>query len=140
LLDTHALLWWLADDIRLADAARAAIADSANDAFVSAASAWEIAIKARLGKVSMPDDLGEQLAANSFTPLPVQLTHALAVRHLPDHHRDPFDRLLVAQAQVEGLTLARPTSRSRGTTSRCLPPVRGLDEAPLVPVGTARGN
>lgn len=105
LLDTHVLLWWLADDPRLDEAARRAIAEPANDTFASAASAWELAIKARLGKVSMPDDLGEQLAANSFTPLPVQMTHALAVRHLPDHHRDPFDRLLVAQAQLEGLTI-----------------------------------
>lgn len=105
LLDTHTLLWWLADDPRLTGTARAAIAEPANDAFVSAASAWEIAIKARLGKVSMPDDLGEQLAANSLGPLPVHVEHALAARHLPDHHRDPFDRLLVAQAQIEGLTL-----------------------------------
>lgn len=105
LLDTHALLWWLADDARLAEPARIAIADPMNDAFVSAASAWEIAIKVRLGKVTMPDDLAEQLAANSFTALPVQVPHALAVRRLPDHHRDPFDRLLVAQAQMERLTV-----------------------------------
>lgn len=105
LLDTHVLLWWLADDPRLDEAARGAIAEPANDTFASAASMWELSIKADLGKVSMPDDLGEQLAANSFTPLPVQMTHALAVRHLPDHHRDPFDRLLVAQAQLEGLTI-----------------------------------
>ena len=105
LLDTHALLWWLSDDARLARPARAAIADAANDVYVSAATAWELAIKARLGKVSMPDDLGEQLSANALVPLPVQVRHALAVRYLPDHHRDPFDRLLVAQAQIEGLTL-----------------------------------
>lgn len=105
LLDTHALLWWLSDDARLARPARAAIADAANDVYVSAATAWELAIKAPLGKVSMPDDLGEQLSANALLPLPVQVRHALAVRYLPDHHRDPFDRLLVAQAQIEGLTL-----------------------------------
>ncbi len=105
LLDTHALLWWLADDARLAEPVRNAITDPRNDAFVSAASAWEIAVKARLGKVTMPNDLVEQLAANSFTALPVQVPHALAVRHLPDHHRDPFDRLLVAQAQIERLTV-----------------------------------
>lgn len=105
LLDTHALLWWLDDDIRLAEPARAAIADATNDVYVSAASAWELAIKARLGKVSMPADLAEQLVANSFAPLPVEVQHALAVRDLPDHHRDPFDRLLVAQAHIEGLTL-----------------------------------
>lgn len=105
LLDTHALLWWLEDDARLAVSVRAGIADASNDVYVSAASAWELAIKARLGKVSMPDDLEEQLVANSFVPLAVEIRHALAVRNLPDHHRDPFDRLLVAQAQIEGLTL-----------------------------------
>lgn len=105
LLDTHALLWWLGDDARLAAPARAAVADASNDVLVSAASAWELAIKARLGKVSMPDDLGEQLAVNGFAPLAVDVRHALAVQNLPDHHRDPFDRLLVAQAQIEGLTL-----------------------------------
>ena len=72
---------------------------------MSAASAWELAIKARLGKLSMPDDLGQQLLANSFVPMPVEVRHALAVRLLPDHHRDPFDRLLVAQAKTEGLTI-----------------------------------
>ena len=105
LLDTHALLWWLADDARLAEPARAEIADAANTVWVSAASAWELAIKARLGKLSMPDDLGQQLLANSFVPMPVEVRHALAVRLLPDHHRDPFDRLLVAQAKTEGLTI-----------------------------------
>ncbi|GAC1331018.1 MAG: type II toxin-antitoxin system VapC family toxin [Mycobacteriales bacterium] len=105
LLDTHTLLWWLADEPRLADPARSAIARPDNDVYVSAASAWELAIKAGLGKVSLPDDLGAQLVANSFTPLPVQLAHGLAVRHLPEHHRDPFDRVLVAQAQIEGLTV-----------------------------------
>ena len=105
LLDTHALLWWLADDARLAEPARAEIAHAANTVCVSAASAWELAIKARLGELSMPDDLGQQLLANSFVPMPVEVRHALAVRLLPDHHRDPFDRLLVAQAKTEGLTI-----------------------------------
>ena len=105
LLDTHALLWWLADDARLAEPARAEIADAANTVCVSAASAWELAIKARLGRLSMPDDLGQQLLANSIVPMPVEVRHALAVRLLPDHHRDPFDRLLVAQAKTEGLTI-----------------------------------
>ena len=101
----HVLLWWLADDARLSVDARAAIGDASAQVYVSAASAWEVAIKAGLGKLTAPDDLNEQLAANSFTPLDVSVVHALAVRHLPAHHRDPFDRLLVVQAQAEGLTL-----------------------------------
>lgn len=105
LLDTHVLLWWLADDPRLAEPARLAIGAGENDVVVSAASAWEIAIKSRLGKVSAPGDLEQQLADNGFLPLAVEVRHALGVRDLPDHHRDPFDRLLVAQAQIEGLTL-----------------------------------
>lgn len=113
LLDTHTLLWWLADDPRLADPARSEIADPANDVLVSAASAWEIAIKAALGKLSLPDDLEEQLAGNSFSPLPILVRHALAVRDLPDHHRDPFDRLLVAQARIEDLTIV--------TADACIP-------------------
>jgi PIN domain nuclease of toxin-antitoxin system len=111
LLDTHALLWWLADDRRLQAGARKAIGDVGNEIYVSAASAWEIAIKAGLGKLSAPDDLPEQLTANSFTPLDVSVPHALAVRHLPDHHRDPFDQLLVAQAQLEGLTIITADER-----------------------------
>jgi PIN domain nuclease of toxin-antitoxin system len=113
LLDTHPLLWWLADDPRLADPARSEIADPANDVFVSAASAWEIAIKAGIGKLSLPHDLEEQLAASSISPLPILVRHALAVRDLPEHHRDPFDRLLVAQARIEDLTIV--------TADPCIP-------------------
>ena len=113
LLDTHVLLWWLADDARLSVDARAAIGDASAQVYVSAASAWEVAIKAGLGKLTAPDDLNEQLAANSFTPLDVSVVHALAVRHLPAHHRDPFDRLLVVQAQAEGLTLVTADKRMK---------------------------
>ena len=83
--------------------ARAAI--TSEEVFVSAVSAWEIAIKRGAGKLKTPDDLEVQLAAAGFLPLPITLAHAAAVEHLPMHHRDPFDRMLVAQAHLEHLTL-----------------------------------
>ena len=105
LLDTHVLLWALTDDPSLSAAARAAIVDGRNRVVVSAVSAWEITIKRSLGKLRAPADLAEAVAAHRFTPLAVSLEHALAFGALPDLHRDPFDRLLVAQAGVEGLTI-----------------------------------
>lgn len=109
LLDTHAFLWWIGDDPRLSRPAREAIADGRNAVFLSAVSAWEMVIKAGLGRLRLPEDLeaflAEQLRASGFSPLPVTLTHALAVRQLPDYHKDLFDRMLVAQAIQEGLTL-----------------------------------
>ena len=105
LLDTHALLRWLDDPSLLSEPARTAIRLGSNTIFVSAATAWEIAIKTGLGKLDAPDDLGAVAAANRFRPLPITMTHALAVRDLPDHHRDPFDRLLIAQAICEGCHL-----------------------------------
>lgn len=109
LLDTSALILWLEDSPRLARRARAEIIDRQNQIYVSAVSAWEIAIKLSLGKLNVPRDaamwLPGQLAADRFTPLPVEMHHALAVEGLPMHHRDPFDRLLISQAIVEGLTI-----------------------------------
>ena len=109
LLDTHTFLWWIDNDPHLSTQARALISDSNNELYFSAASGWEIAIKARIGKLAMPDNLEqfiiEQLVLNQFTVLPIQLTHALHVYTLPLLHRDPFDRLLVAQSQVEDLLL-----------------------------------
>lgn len=105
LLDTHALLWWLADPDRLSAESRDAIMKSSNDIYVSAASAWEIAIKKRIGKLQAPDDLEVQIDENRFTPLPVEIRHGLAVERLPPIHRDPFDRMLVIQAQLEDLTV-----------------------------------
>ncbi len=105
LLDTHVLLWWLDDPARLSEASRAAIRDGKNAAYVSAATVWEIVIKKALGKLDTPDDLEGVLRTCRFTPLPVTIAHALAVRSLPPHHRDPFDRMLVAQAICDGLTL-----------------------------------
>ncbi|HEY7328643.1 MAG TPA: type II toxin-antitoxin system VapC family toxin [Gemmataceae bacterium] len=105
LLDTHAVLWWLDDPARLAPQARAAIEEPENLVFVSAAVAWEMSIKHAAGKLRCPDDLESVMEQNSFRPLPVSIRHALNAGALPPHHNDPFDRLLVAQAQAEGLTL-----------------------------------
>jgi PIN domain nuclease of toxin-antitoxin system len=109
LLDTHALLWWCADAPALSRRARATIADAGTECLVSAASCWEIAIKCSLGKLhlSVPAEkfLAEQIALNGFRVLPVELAHAVRVERLPFHHRDPFDRLLSAQALLEKLPL-----------------------------------
>ena len=109
LLDTHTFLWWIIDSPRLSARAREVIRDSDNELFFSAASGWEIAIKAQLGRLQVPDNLEqfivEQLALNAILVLPIQLRHALHVYTLPQHHRDPFDRMLVAQSQVENLSL-----------------------------------
>ena len=105
LLDTHALLWWIKGDRKLGAAARAAIADDASSVVVSAGSIWEIAIKEALGKLDVKTDLRRQLELNRFLPLPITVEHALAAGALPRHHDDPFDRMLVAQAQAEGLTI-----------------------------------
>ena len=109
LLDTHAFLWWIADDPRLPGRAREAIGNGSNEVFFSAVSAWEIAIKAGLGRVELPHPLDgfvtDQVRSNGLEVLPVHLRHALAVASLPELHRDPFDRMLVAQSRQEGLTL-----------------------------------
>ena len=109
LLDTHVFLWWITDDPRLSPRARRIIADGANVAFLSAASGWEIAIKAKLGRLRLPDNpehfILKQLELNIIEVLPVQMSHALHVYALPYHHRDPFDRLLIAQAQLEKLPI-----------------------------------
>jgi PIN domain nuclease of toxin-antitoxin system len=104
-LDTHVFLWWLEDPHLLAKAARKAIGDGKNTVYVSAVVAWEIVIKRALGKLDAPGDLEAAMTANRFLPLPITVPHVLAVRSLPDHHRDPFDRLLIAQARHEGFHL-----------------------------------
>jgi PIN domain nuclease of toxin-antitoxin system len=105
LLDTRAFLLLLRDDAKLGRAARAAIADGANLIFVSAATAWEIGVKRASGKLAAPGDIAGWIVESGFAPLPIEVDHAAAAADLPPHHRDPFDRLLVAQAQLEGLTL-----------------------------------
>ncbi|MEX0658472.1 MAG: type II toxin-antitoxin system VapC family toxin [Egibacteraceae bacterium] len=111
LLDTHALLWALADEPTLANGARDAITDGRNRVLVSTVSVWEIVIKKALGKLHAPDDLPQQLTSARLEPLEITITHALAVGDLPDHHTDPFDRMLVAQARTEGLTLVTRDAR-----------------------------
>ena len=105
LLDTHVLLWWLDDPASLDAAARTLIADPRNRVLVSAAVAWEITIKRRLGKLEAPDDLEDALEEERFQHLPITVPHALAVAELPPIHADPFDRIQVAQARLEGLTI-----------------------------------
>lgn len=105
LLDTHVVLWWLAADPALPARARDVIADPDTVVVVSAATAWEIAIKRAMGRLEAPDDLVGALRDNAFESLPITVEHGLAAGALPGHHADPFDRMLIAQAQVETLTL-----------------------------------
>jgi PIN domain nuclease of toxin-antitoxin system len=105
LLDTHALLWWLADDRRLGRQARELVADPGNDVLVSMVSLWEIAVKTRIGKLQA--DIGEIIGAvqqEGFTLLDIGTPHLLTLAGLPMHHRDPFDHLLIAQAITENAT------------------------------------
>ena len=111
LVDTHALLWWLADDAALSRTAREAIADPINELLASATSVWEIAIKRALGKLTAPDDLPDRILEGGFEWLDVSARHAWQVGALPPHHRDPFDRLLIAQALVEGLPIVTADAR-----------------------------
>jgi len=118
LLDTHTFLWWITDDRQLSASARDFIRDKKKDLLLSSASAWEIAIKTSLGKLPLPESpevfIPRHMRINQFRPLPISVDHALAVSALPHHHRDPFDRLLVAQAQMENIPLlsADPILRS----------------------------
>lgn len=109
LLDTHTFLWWVTDDARLSSQAHALMTNRDNELYFSAASGWEIAIKAQLGKLKLPDNAPQfvmtQLAINAIEILPVQLNHALHVYTLPMYHRDPFDRMLIAQSQLEELPI-----------------------------------
>ncbi|MCH7587439.1 MAG: type II toxin-antitoxin system VapC family toxin [Chloroflexi bacterium] len=109
LLDTHTFLWWITDSPELSQSARNAIGDSTNELYLSAASGWEIAIKTKLGRLGIAGDpeklIPEQMALNAIDGLPVQMSHALHVFQLPDLHRDPFDRILIAQCQVEEIPI-----------------------------------
>lgn len=104
LLDTHVVLWWLADDPELSDETKDRL-DHEPDVRVSAATIWEITIKQALGKITSPADLPERVRDSGFRELPISYPHAVAAGRLPMIHRDPFDRMLVAQARCEGLTL-----------------------------------
>ncbi|MEW6487760.1 MAG: type II toxin-antitoxin system VapC family toxin [Thermodesulfobacteriota bacterium] len=104
LLDTHVLLWWLAGDPRIGPRTLRLIRDGKNAVFVSAASAWEVSIKKAQGKLTTPrEDLGVAIAEEGFVPLPITVPHGERAGGLPPLHRDPFDRMLVAQAQEEVL-------------------------------------
>ena len=105
LLDTHAFLWWLADHPQLVDVARKAIGDERNEVFVSAVCGWEVAIKRAAGKLKAPENLDAMVEDSGFTHLPISFFHAEQAGALPMHHRDPFDRMLIAQAQAEGLVI-----------------------------------
>ena len=109
LLDTHALLWWFTNDTKLSSVARKAILNESNEIFVSAASAWEIATKQRLGKLDDLPDLsvrfGELVAADGFSHLPVNYLHSLRAGGYNLSHRDPFDRMLAAQSAIEIMAL-----------------------------------
>lgn len=112
LLDTHALLWWLAGS-DLDPEATERIADPSIFVAVSAASVWEAAIKAELGKLAAPESIGDAAVAEGFEPLPIRFEHAERAGALPPHHRDPIDHMLVAQAEIEGLAIgdSRPLLR-----------------------------
>jgi len=109
LLDTHALLWWLAGDRRLSITAIRVIEETGNVIFVSSATVWELAIKAAKGKLRLParaeQRIADEMSASGFVELPVTWRHAFAVRELQGPHLDPFDRLLITQCRIEGLTM-----------------------------------
>lgn len=105
LLDTHAALWWLADDERLGSDADRQLSDETNRVLLSAAVVWEVAIKRSLGKLKAPSEIATTLVGAGAQPLPITLEHAAAVEALPWHHRDPFDRMLIAQAHAENLAI-----------------------------------
>ena len=109
LLDTHTLLWFLRDDPQLSEMAKKLIEDPGNRKLVSVASCWEIAIKAGLGKLDLAEPsrtlLEREIPANNLEILSISLAHATAVESLPPHHKDPFDRLLIAQSMIEGIPI-----------------------------------
>jgi len=107
LLDTHTFLWWITDDPKLSLRVRGIISDGENEIFISAATGWEIVIKSQIGRLKLPDEprrfILEQLRINGMKSLPIEMRHALHISTLPTYHQDPFDRILIAQAQMEDL-------------------------------------
>ena len=120
LLDTHALLWALSRPDELAHEARRRLQDAGNTIFVSVASAWEMEIKRALGKLQAPDDLPKQIERQRFTELPVRLRHIQALKGLPALHRDPFDRILVAQALADELVVVTRDAQIRAYPIRSI--------------------
>ncbi len=111
LLDTHTFLWWLSDWERISESAQAAIADPNNEVLVSAVTGWEIGIKKARGRLVAPDNLAAVVEEKRFEHLSLTFAHAERAAALPPHHRDPFDRMLIAQAQAEGLVIVTRDSR-----------------------------
>jgi len=111
LLDTNIVLWWLANDPSLPARASTVIADAETEVVVSAATVWEIEIKRAAGRLEAPDDIVGALVANDFDTLSITPAHAITAGRLPAHHSDPFDRMLIAQAQIEGFTFITADSR-----------------------------
>lgn len=111
LLDTHIFLWWVSDWDQIAQSAREAIADPANEVFVSAVSGWEIGVKKAKGRLTAPGNLAAVIEDKQFRHMPLTFEHAERAAGLPLHHHDPFDRIVVAQAQAEGLTLVTRNAR-----------------------------
>jgi PIN domain nuclease of toxin-antitoxin system len=109
LLDTHTFLWWIDNDTRLSKTAREVIVNPDNEIVISVISTWEIIIKYSLGKIELSespkDYIEEMLAVNEFTVLPIKLAHTFKIAELPNHHKDPFDRLLIAQSQIEQIPI-----------------------------------
>jgi PIN domain nuclease of toxin-antitoxin system len=120
LLDTHVLLWWLADSPKLGSAAAGLIDDPANSVFVSAATGWEIAIKRASGKLRVREGLHDLVTDEGFAHLPVTFLHGEHAGALPAHHRDPFDRMLIAQAQMEELELLTADRKMRLYSVPCV--------------------
>ncbi len=120
LLDTHVILWWLTDDPTLADEIKATL-DHEPDVYVSAATIWEVAIKQAIGKLPEPAGLTERIRDSGFAELPISSKHAMTAGRLPPIHRDPFDRMLVAQAQHEHLTLVTRDPRCQKYEVAILP-------------------
>ena len=121
LLDSHVLLWMITRERRIREAAITAILDPGNQVFVSAASVWEIEIKRATGRLQAPDNLIEFINNSGFFELPVTFRHGDLAARLPMHHRDIFDRMLIAQAQAEGLTLVTDDSQIARYTVPIMP-------------------
>lgn len=111
LLDSHALVWWLEDEPTLGRDAYEAIAEPANEVLVSAVTVWELEIKRAVGKLRAPRELIGRVRDEAFSELPISFEHGVAAGRLPPHHRDPFDRMLIAQAKVEDLIVVTRDSR-----------------------------
>lgn len=120
LLDTHTLLWWLDGGKQLTKPALEAIASESSTVWVSIASAWEITIKTALGKLSTPSQLAEELDHHNFELLPIELIHLETLKNIPMLHKDPFDRILIAQAQYEDLTLVTRDPNIKNYKIKCL--------------------